>query len=366
MRAALVLIALPLAAQNNVNHDHIADRILKSLALSKGERVIVRYDPGYFAALTAPLEKGIAAAGAVVAAKLEYLAPPATDDRRLAEALKSADVYLWMPLREGVRWVSPPEEKALIAWLNAGGSHREIHFHWSQGSVLADGLSTAHPPEFDRLYEAALDIDYAALTKMQERIEAALRVGTVRIRTPAGTDLQLRVAGRPMNKQNGDASAKHMRDAKVRVDREVELPAGVVRVAPDEDSVTGTLVIPEARFGSTIARNIRFEIAGGRVIKIEAGEHREAVEAALKAGGPAALRFREIGIGANPKLTIPAGSKVIPYFAYGAGVLRMSLGDNEELGGAVRGDYRRWFFFPDATVMSGRETIVSDGKLLIH
>ena len=35
---------------------------------------------------------------------------------------------------------------------------------------------------------------------------------------------------------------------------------------------------------------------------------------------------------------------------YPQGMVRMSLGDNEELGGAVRGLFRRWFFFPDATV----------------
>jgi hypothetical protein len=38
-----------------------------------------------------------------------------------------------------------------------------------------------------------------------------------------------------------------MRTARVRVDREIELPAGVVRVAPIEESVTGRIVIPSAR-----------------------------------------------------------------------------------------------------------------------
>jgi hypothetical protein len=43
----------------------------------------------------------------------------------------------------------------------------------------------------------------------------------------------------------------------------------------------------------------------------------------------------------------------------------MSLGDNEEIGGAVRGTYRRWFFFPDATITVGNKTIVRDGKLTL-
>jgi len=45
-------------------------------------------------------------------------------------------------------------------------------------------------------------------------------------------------------------------------------------------------------------------------------------------------------------------------------VVRMSLGDNEELGGSVRGGGRRWFFFPDATVEAGGQVIVERGKLV--
>ncbi len=345
--------AVPMMAQ--LNYDHMADRIVKSLALSKGERVILRYDPGYFRELSAPLKTRIAAAGAVVAAELEYLEPPKTDNGKLANLLKSADVYLWLPMRAGSRYVSPPEQQALVQWLDQGGAHREIHFHWSEGSVLADGL-----------YENALDIDYNALSKKQDLLIAALRSGTLRVRTPAGTDLTLRTMDRPMNKQDGDASARRMRDARVRVDREVELPAGVVRVAPDESTVDGRMVIPEARFGKVVAKNIRLQIAGGRVVSIEADQNRDAVEDALKAGGPAAMQFREIALGVNSKLAIPPGSKVLPYYGYGDGIVRMSLGDNEELGGKVRGNFRRWFFFPDATVSSDSEVIVKNGKIAVQ
>jgi len=355
----VVLLAVPLAAQ--LNYEHMADRIVKSLALSKGERVIIRYDDGYFAQMTPLLEKRIIAAGAIVAARLPYLEPFKSDGGRLAEALKNADVYLWMPVRERVRVVTIPEQVMLAGWLDQGGSHREIHFHWSQGSVLADGLITTHPEAYDLLYQNALDIDYTALRKTQDKIEAALRSDTIRIRTPAGTDLTMRVGNRPMNKQDGDGSAERMRTAKVRVDREIELPAGVMRVAPEETTVNGRMVIPEARIGSVVARGIRLEFVAGRVTKIDATENLAAVQEELKK--PAAMQFREIGIGTNPKLTVIPGDKTLAYFGYGAGVLRMSLGDNEEIGGTVRGAYRRWFFFPDATITVGSTTIVRDGRL---
>ena len=37
-----------------------------------------------------------------------------------------------------------------------------------------------------------------------------------------------------------------------------------------------------------------------------------------------------------------------------------------KIGGAVRGDYRRWFFFPDATITCGGKMLVRDGKLTIE
>ena len=52
------------------------------------------------------------------------------------------------------------------------------------------------------------------------------------------------------------------------------------------------------------------------------------------------------------------------YYGYGAGVVRLSLGDNTELAGNVRGGYVAWMFFPDTTVTAGGETIVKDGRLL--
>ena len=320
----------------------MAARIVAALKPSRGERVLFGADPAYFQELVGPLRRRLREAGAVETSDLE-----------------SADIYLWLPL--GSREITPAERAALAAWLDQGGSHREIHFHWSEGSVEPDGLRGAHSPELDRLYETALDIDYAALSAAQERAIAWLRAGVVRVRTPAGTDLRFRVGDRPFNRQDGDASAERMKQARVRVDREIELPAGVLRVAPIEESVNGRIVIPAARFPAGVARNIRLEIKAGQVVTVEADENLEAVEAALTAGGDAARRFREFALGLHPKLAAPPGAPALPYYGYGAGVVRLSLGDNTELGGKVRGGFVRWFFFPDAAVdVEGR--VLSAGR----
>jgi hypothetical protein len=64
---------------------------------------------------------------------------------------------------------------------------------------------------------------------------------------------------------------------------------------------------------------------------------KEAVEAELAQGGEAARSFREFALGCNPELAVPDGAPWIPYYGYGAGVVRLSLGDNRELGGKVQG-----------------------------
>jgi hypothetical protein len=152
----------------------------------------------------------------------------------------------------------------------------------------------------------------------------------------------------------------------VRVDREIELPAGALRVAPVEDSAAGQIVLPQARFGGTVARNVVFQIDNGRITRVKAESGLEAVEAQLAAGGEAARRFREFALGFNPKLAVRAGSRLVPYYGYGAGVVRLSLGANEELGGNVRGDFVRWFFFTDASVHVDFRYLVRGGSLVIE
>jgi beta-lactamase class A len=331
-------------AAGALDYDHMAERIVDALKPARGEHVMFGGDPDYFQELTEALRKRLKEAGAVE-----------------VRDLNSANIYLYLPLSK--RKISSDERKGLAAWLDRGGTRREIHFHWAEGRVDPDGLAGTHSAALDRIYQNALDIDYAALSAEQDRAIKLLRSGDVHVRTPAGTDISFRVGNRPFNKQDGSATARRMRTARVRVDREIELPAGVMRVAPIEESVTGRIVIPSARFPKGLVRNLRLEIRAGAVTGMKADENLEAADAAISAGGDAALSFREFALGFNPRLVNPSGS-TLAYYGYGAGVVRMSLGDNEELGGQVRGDFVRWFFFPDATVVVNGQTLTEHGKLV--
>lgn len=346
-----------IAPESLLHMETLASRIVDALHLQPGERVLMRYDPNYFQDLAEPLRTRIRARDAI------DLPPLRAGDPIAANQLESADVFLWLPLAPTSPQYSAQDRKLLAEWLEQGGTRREIHFHWSDGSRRPDGLPGTHTLDLDAMYRDALDIDYAELNARQQRAIEIMRLGTTRVSTPEGTDLMFRVGTRPFNIQNGDASGDRARRARVRVDREIELPAGVLRVAPAEESVSGIIVLPEARFGDTVAKRVSLIIDSGKITAIRAESGQAAVESALRTAGEGAMRFREFALGFNPKLAVTRG-ETVPYYGYGAGVVRFSLGDNEELGGKVRGGFTRWFFLSDATVHVDFRYLVRYGRLL--
>lgn len=316
---ALLLLALAGAAAppQAVPLHSLAEHIVHSLEPIADERVVLRFDPATFPSLEPAVRQALERAGARVetwsGASIENF------DRRL----EGADVYVWLP--GASRITSAEQSAALRRWVDKGGTRRELHFHWSEGTLHADATPAEHSAAIDRMYADALDIDYAALRTRQEAAVARLSSGEVRVTTPAGTDLRFRTGGRPFNRQDGDGARRRVARARIRIDRHIELPAGVIRVAPIEESVNGTIVLP--------VTGARLEIVKGTVVN-----------------RPGAMRFREFALGFNRALAPRPGSRIIPYFGYGEGVVRLSFGDNEELGGNVRGGAVLWNFFPDATV----------------
>jgi hypothetical protein len=351
--AVLVVLAAWRPAAQSLPYEAMAARIVAALQTTRGERILLRVDPNTMAALAPIVRKQLEARGAVVDV-LPYGPVPDFEAR-----LSKTDVYVWLPAPSS----ATPGDQALMLqrWID-NGPGREVHFHWVDGTRDVDGLPATHTPAYDRVYVDALDIDYQQLAQRMERAVARLRAGEVRVTSPAGTDVRFRVADRPFNKQDGDASKARAAAGRIRIDRHVELPAGILRVAPIESSVNGVIVLPSSRFGSERATDVRLEFKDGLVSSARASRGNEAVQAFLKSD-PAASRFREFCLGFNPRLVVPPGESALPYYGYGAGVVRMSLGDNTELGGNVRGGLVRWLFFPDTTVRVGADVIVLDGKL---
>jgi hypothetical protein len=349
----LMAIAGLALQQETLPLERMAEHIIHALEPVPDERIVLRFDPSTMPTLEPVVRDALNRSGA----RVETWTGATVEDfeRRLA----TTDVYIWLPGASGI--TSAEQGAALRRWVDAGGTRREIHFHWSEGTLNADATPAKHLPLFDRMYARALEIDYAALKSRQDAAIALLRSGEVSVTTPAGTDLRFRTGDRPFNRQDGDASRRRVARGRVRVDRHIELPAGIVRVAPLEESVNGTIVIPQISRGGERMEGVRLQVLAGKVTTATARAGQAALDAMLNTS-PALRNFREFGLGFNPALTREGGPGVIAYYGYRDGVVRLSLGDNEELGGAVRGGAVLWNFFPDATVSVGGRVLVAKGK----
>jgi leucyl aminopeptidase (aminopeptidase T) len=376
----LILINTPYAAgqttaRRNLDWPALADKIVERLALQPGEKVLLVAYPGLFESLIPHLRYAVTAAGATDLGVIDVRATPYPDARdadvlaRSDRAARQAYRDMFADIDVAVKLPGAlPEHPAYSAMqdvLNSGRG-RVIHFHWLEAGSAMAVAGQPLPPLFaiDAVYEAAvLETDYDAIAQQQERFVQAMRDAQVRVTSPWGTDIRFRIGDRPVNRQDGHAGRKRADMAVTLIDREFELPCGAIRVAPLEASVEGVIAIPISQWSGQPVMGLKLRFAAGSVVDVTADSGIAAVQKEMDAGGSAARGFREFALGFNPKLAVPEHSPWIPYYGYGAGVVRLSLGDNSELGGAVRGNYVRWNFFADATVTVGDAVWVRDGKL---
>ncbi len=339
-----------------------ADRISAALRFQPGESVLLKVDTRLFTPIVEPLRARIRAAGAYVAGAILSEETDAASDRELRSMRRlfdDSDVFIWLPeLHQGS---TPSVRRALDEWLDAKRG-RSVHFHWASGTYGLPGLPEPPPDIVDGHYLRALDVPSAAIEAQHDRAIQILRSAGVRVATPEGTDIWFEVGDRPFSKQTGDASLAAARAWTLRIDRDVEIPSGVLRVAPIEESANGRILLPAWTPRGRERQELLLTFRNGRVTSIE-GKGAEAVAEELDNAGGDARRFREFALGFNPALAIDAALPYIGYYGYGAGVVRLSLGDNLEMGGANRGGGVYWNFFPNATVTAGDHTLVTDGVL---
>ncbi len=350
----------------------IADVLMSRMSLMPGEQVLLVASPGRFNELVMVLSERFEQSGA------KYLGTLSVTDEQpeawsseftrqiqdlsaddMKEALKVVDLGIMMP-------GPTPMDLAygLIQDNLNEGIGRTIHFHWA-GAYDLNGNLMENDEKVDLAYQTSLiDTDYEALSGKQLNFETMLRTKQVRVTTPAGTDISFNVEDRPVTRQDGDASATRAELAENLIDREVELPAGAIRVAPIEATVNGSIAFPDGMWNGQPVEGLVMEFKEGKLVSFKTTSGEQAVRAELDEAGEAGRSFREFALGFNPTLEIPDQNPWIPYYGYGAGVVRLSLGDNTELGGQVTGGYVRWNFFPDATVIVGDEIWVENGKMI--
>ncbi len=383
LAAATLALGVSGPPQLTLDYPAIAHRLVAQLALKPGERVISVAQPSTWEPLLPWIRYEVMKAGGIDLGVVDVLAEPvpeAWDAATLQRGARAARPYYKAMFRDVDAAImmpgattSDPAYQAMQEWLKddttEGRGRRTVHFHWVEnGSAYTlPGQPLPPRPVIDATYQhALLATDYQALGAIERRFAEAMRGADIRITSPSGTDLRFRIGDRPVNLQDGDASAARTAKGPILVDHEIELPGGAVRVAPIEESVSGTVAFPASQWAGRPVEGLKLTFAKGQVAAVVATTGREAVDREMSEAGAVGRRFREFALGFNPLLAVPETGPWIPYYGYGAGVVRLSLGDNSELGGSVRGapPYVRWNFFTDLTVTVGDTVWVRDGKLV--
>ena len=376
--AAVLLCAAPSLAQPRLTMDWeaMAEQLVTQLAPEPGEKIVLVARPGQFDELIPPLRYALMRAGAIdlgVIDVIEEPYPTGWDGDLLARNNEAARALYREMLRDFDGAIMLPGARpdhavyAALQDLLHEGIGRTIHFHWTQnGSAFPlPGQPLPGQAVIDATYQRALlETDYAGLTAVQQRFVEAMRRAEVRVTSPLGTDIRFRIGDRPVNLGDGNAAKARTDRGVILIDREIELPSGAVRVAPIEESVNGVIVFPPSQWDGRPVTGLAVRLENGRIAGMTAESGQEAAEAELAGVPEQARAFREFALGFNPLLAVPERNPWIAYYGYGSGIVRLSLGDNSELGGTVTGGYVRWNFFTDTTVTVGDEVWVRDGQLV--
>ena len=357
---------------SSLNLKAIAAKVMERVSLQPGEKVFMVGQPSEFDSLIVLLSDQIAKSGGVYLGTInvDTTSWPAAWNNDFVKSTngkkKEQLTQLFDSLAIDLGIMLPGSAPANVpygAWQDVlrMGKGRAIHFHWAGANTLA-GSAIPVDSTIGNIYQKViLETDYQNLTLIQSAFESAIRKDGVTITTP-NSSLSFKIGNRPVTKQDGDASKSRAEKGRNLIDREVELPAGAIRVAPMEETVEGTIGFPNAMWGDQRVEGLFVTFKKGKITDIKASEGLEFVKSKLEAGKEGYL-FRELAVGFNPMLAVTDDNQRILHYGYGAGIVRISFGNNEELGGIVGGDFARINLFTDATVTVGKDVWIKDGKL---
>ncbi|MFB6104667.1 MAG: aminopeptidase [Halobacteriaceae archaeon] len=220
----------------------------------------------------------------------------------------------------------PPD--AIAAAMQAGDAFlapttKSLSHTRARGAATEAGVRGATLPGItDAVFTTGLDADYDAIAAACEAVADQVRgAETIRVTTPAGTDLTIEVGDRDWQQDTGQIADPGAFS---------NLPAGEVFISPA--SADGTYVVdgtmmPHGR----LTEPITIEVADGAVTHISDAAISDTVAEAAEEVGDAAYNLAELGIGTNVGVTDLVGSVLLDEKA--GGTVHLAIGDDAGIGG---------------------------------
>ena len=221
------------------------------------------------------------------------------------------------------------------------------------------GLSEA---DLSKMFWSGVNLDYAELQKRGAEVKAALAAGDeVHITHPNGTDLTVKVKGRPVIVSDGIISAEDMQGAAA--ENAAYLPAGEVYTTPVAGTANGKVVNSKAFYRGKQVDNLTMEFKDGKMTSMTGSgpgfadlkAEYDAVDDARKD------EFAFVDLGINPNVKLPAESAVGTWVP--AGTITVGTGGNTWAGGSNTVAYGQIVSLMGATVTLDGKPIVEGGAL---
>ena len=381
------------AAQEDDRYRELARRVVGTSAAMKPGEVVVIVGAKHVLPLMEAVAVEVTRAGAIPFSQLESERVFSTFFRDMPEQhlrlydsastkaygdqLRTADAMIFLPLftnpdslfrvfsADTARWAKVMETYAASqsrfdAMRNTARTRFVfVNYPPTQTSIAESGMDST---SFDRMVWEAITTDYDRIAAQGRAIKRLLDGGKmVRVTTPDGTDLQLRLTGRPAAMTGATLTAEQRR-AKLAGQRTVTLPGGRVAVAPLESSGSGKVVVARDKCGGGPLVNARFEVRAGKLTGFQADSGASCVASLLGAApGPDDV-VGSLSIGLNPALKPTENTAGFrPWEASGAVVL--SFGNNADLGGRNNTPAAMPFWLSRATVEIDGKVVVKDGQI---
>lgn len=212
----------------------------------------------------------------------------------------------------------------------------------------------------DMMY-GGVDADYQDLAATGQQLRTALSGGKeLHITNPNGTDLKVRIAGRPVTVNDGVISEEDRKKGGAATS--VWLPAGEVYLTPVPGTAQGTVVVDKFYFQGKPVDGLRLEFKGGKLTSMAAKEGIEPLKAAYDAAGPGKDVLGVVDLGINSGIKSPDQSPVHVWAK--AGTVTISVGNNTWAGGDNRTNFGLAAYAPGSTVTVDGKPLVQNGKIV--
>lgn len=216
--------------------------------------------------------------------------------------------------------------------------------------------------ELAAAFWSGVNLDYSELQTRGEQVKAALAAGNeIHITNPNGTDLKVRVQGRPILVSDGIISEADRKAGGAAL--AAYLPAGEVYTTPVPGTAEGKIVHTRDFFRGKQIDNLTLTLADGKVTAMtgtgpgfaDFKAQYDAVDDARKD------LFGFVDLGINPNVKLATGSSVGTWVP--AGTVTVGTGSNLWAGGDNSVPFGTTIYLPGSTVMLDGKAIVENGVL---